>query len=47
MKEAVEFARTHTEKGKMAVLSSASPSYNLFKNYEDKSAQFVEAIKDV
>lgn len=44
MKEAVEFAREHTKKGSICLLSSASPSYNLFKDYEDKAAQFTTAI---
>jgi UDP-N-acetylmuramoylalanine--D-glutamate ligase len=44
MKEAVEFARAQTKKGSICLLSSASPSYNLFKDYEDKAAQFEAAI---
>lgn len=44
MKEAVDFARAHTKKGATCLLSSAAPSYNLFKNYEDKAAQFAAAI---
>jgi UDP-N-acetylmuramoylalanine--D-glutamate ligase len=44
MKAAVDFAREHTKKGSTCLLSSASPSYNLFKDYEDKAAQFKVAI---
>lgn len=44
MKEAVNFAREHTKKGAVCLLSSASPSYNLFKDYEDKANQFIRAI---
>lgn len=44
MKEAVEFARTATKKGAVCLLSNASPSYNMFKDYEAKAAAFAEAI---
>ena len=44
MQEAVDFARQATKKGATCLLSSASPSYNLFKDHEDKAAQFVKAI---
>lgn len=44
MPDAVEFARAHTKKGAICLLSSAAPSYNLFKDYEDKAAQFKAAI---
>lgn len=44
MQEAVDFARTATKKGATCLLSSASPSYNLFKDHEDKAAQFIAAI---
>jgi UDP-N-acetylmuramoylalanine--D-glutamate ligase len=45
MVEAVAFAKAHTRKGGVVLLSSASPSYNLFKNHEDKSKQFIAAIQ--
>ena len=44
MRAAVIFAREHTKKGAACLLSSASPSYNLFKDYEDKARQFAAAI---
>ena len=44
MQEAVDFARAATKKGATCLLSSASPSYNLFKDHEDKAAQFIAAI---
>jgi UDP-N-acetylmuramoylalanine--D-glutamate ligase len=44
MKAAVEFARQHTKKDAICVLSSAAPSYNLFKDYEDKGRQYAAAI---
>ncbi|MGL5831331.1 MAG: UDP-N-acetylmuramoyl-L-alanine--D-glutamate ligase [Candidatus Altimarinota bacterium] len=45
MQEAVEIAFAKTEKGQICLLSNASPSYNLFKNFEDKGNQFKEMIK--
>jgi UDP-N-acetylmuramoylalanine--D-glutamate ligase len=44
MQEAVDFARETTKKGTVCLLSNASPSYNLFKDYEAKAAAFAEAI---
>jgi UDP-N-acetylmuramoylalanine--D-glutamate ligase len=44
MKTAVEFAREHTKKDATCLLSSAAPSYNLFKDYEDKGRQYAAAI---
>jgi UDP-N-acetylmuramoylalanine-D-glutamate ligase len=44
MNEAVKFARQHTKPGRAALLSSGSPSYNLFKNYPDRGRAFREAI---
>lgn len=44
MQEAVNFAREATKKGTVCLLSNASPSYNLFKDYEAKAAAFTEAI---
>lgn len=44
MQKAVEFARGATKKGAVCLLSNASPSYNLFKDYEAKAAAFAKAI---
>lgn len=44
MKAAVEFARERTKKDAICLLSSAAPSYNLFKDYEDKGRQYAAAI---
>jgi UDP-N-acetylmuramoylalanine--D-glutamate ligase len=40
MKDAVAFAYAHTETGKACLLSAASPSYSLWKNFEEKGDQF-------
>ncbi|MBI5754837.1 UDP-N-acetylmuramoyl-L-alanine--D-glutamate ligase [Candidatus Peregrinibacteria bacterium] len=40
MKEAVRFAYQHTPKGMVCLLSTASPSYSLFKNCEEKGGLF-------
>lgn len=44
MAEAVQFAYTHTEKGKSCLLSPAAPSYNLFKNFEERGALFSKQV---
>lgn len=44
MFEAVAFAREHTKPGAICLLSSASPSYNLFKNHEEKAKKFIAAV---
>ena len=36
MNKAVEFAYKYTEKGKICLLSCASPSYSIWKNFEEK-----------
>lgn len=44
MKSAVEFAFKNTSKGKICLLSNASPSYSLWKNFEEKGDEFQEAV---
>jgi len=36
MKEAIEFAYKNTKNGKICLLSTASPSYSVRKNFEEK-----------
>ena len=45
MEEAVKFGYENTPEGGTVLLSPASPSYNLFVNFEDRGQQFIEAVK--
>lgn len=44
MEEAVRLAYKHTPKGKICLLSPASASFNLFRDYEDRGNQFKEWV---
>ncbi len=45
MDEAVKFAYKFTQPGEVCLLSCASPSYSLWKNFEEKGDQFKLAVK--
>ena len=45
MQAAVAFAFQYTESGKICLLSTASPSYSIWKNFEEKGDLFQKAIK--
>ena len=45
MKEAIKFAFKNTKKSKICLLSSASPSYGLWKNFEDKARDFRSEVE--
>ncbi len=47
MKEAVKFAYKYTKHGKICLLSTASPSYTLRKNFEEKGNLFQKYIKEL
>lgn len=47
MKEAVKFAYKYTNNGKMCLLSTASPSYSVRKNFEEKGNLFQKYIKEL
>ncbi|MEK7124391.1 MAG: UDP-N-acetylmuramoyl-L-alanine--D-glutamate ligase, partial [Patescibacteria group bacterium] len=47
MEEAVKFAYEHTKKGKICLLSCASPSYSLWKNFEEKGQEFQKYVKQL
>jgi len=44
MQEAIKFAYAHTPAGMICLLSCASPSYTLWKNFEEKGNAFQDAI---
>ena len=45
MQEAIRFAYDHTPKGTICLLSTASPSYSVWKNFEEKGNLFKEFVK--
>lgn len=45
MDEAVRFAIEHTRPGGACALSPAAPSYNLYKNFEERGEAFRQAVK--
>lgn len=45
MEDAVKFAYEHTEKGAICLLSCASPSYSLWKNFIEKGDEFQKFVK--
>ena len=47
MQEAVKFAYAHTKPGKICLLSTASPSYSVRKNFEVKGDLFAQYIKNL
>ncbi|MBR4567817.1 hypothetical protein IKO18_05440 [bacterium] len=47
MEDAVAFAFVNTEKGKICLLSTASPSYSVWKNFEEKGNLYKQAIYDI
>ena len=47
MKEAVLLAKEHTKKGKICLLSPSAPSYNKYKNFEEKGKDYKDIIKSL
>ncbi len=47
MKEAVETAFEYTQDGGVVVLSPAAPSYNCYKNFEERGKDFSDCIKNL
>jgi UDP-N-acetylmuramoylalanine--D-glutamate ligase len=45
MEEAVKFAYKYTPKGEICLLSCASPSYSVWKDFEEKGDQFKFWVK--
>ena len=44
MEEAVSLAKKNTAKGKICLLSPASPSYGMFKNFEKRGESFLQKV---
>lgn len=44
MEEAVLVAQAHTSKGGVILLSPASPSYDMYKDYIDRASYFIKAV---
>ena len=47
MEEAVDFAFKNTASGKICLLSTASPSYSLWKNFEAKGDEFARCVRAI
>lgn len=47
MQKAVKIAYEHTDSEKIVLLSPASASFNMFKDYEDRGNQFKTAVKNL
>jgi UDP-N-acetylmuramoylalanine--D-glutamate ligase len=47
MGEAVGFARQHATPGSVVLLSTAAPSYSLWRDFEEKGDQFVTAVEAI
>ena len=46
LSDAVKIAKQHTEKWKICILSPGAPSYNLFKNFEERWKLFKKYVLD-
>lgn len=47
MQQAVQFAYQNTQIGKVCLLSCASPSYSIWKNFQEKGDEFQKYVRNV
>jgi UDP-N-acetylmuramoylalanine--D-glutamate ligase len=47
MEEAVRLARAHTSPGKIVLLSPASPSFGLFRDYRERGDRFKQLVQEI
>lgn len=46
LEQAVRYAKKNTKKGMICVLSPSAPSYNCYKNFEEKGNRFKELVRN-
>ena len=47
MCEAVKLAHKKTPKGGVVLMSPGAPSYNQYKNFEERGADFIKLVKEI
>jgi UDP-N-acetylmuramoyl-L-alanine---L-glutamate ligase len=47
MQAAVKYCYDHAKPGQICLLSTASPSYSLFRNFEEKGDRFQQSVRDL
>ncbi|MBI5076164.1 MAG: UDP-N-acetylmuramoyl-L-alanine--D-glutamate ligase [Nitrospirae bacterium] len=47
LKEAVQISRTHADEGDVVLLSPACASFDMFRDFEDRGAQFKTIVKEL
>jgi len=47
MKEAVQLAHEKTPTGGVVLMSPGAPSYNQYKNFEERGEDFIKLVKEL
>ena len=47
IESAVEISRSHSSVNDNILLSPASPSFDMFENYEERGAAFISAVQNI